>query len=671
MKKLTTFLASLCLFVPAADAAWQLLPGASRAEAFLQTDNGLRVLSPSGDLLKATGEAELELLHSFRQAGDNAVTVRHVFNADTRLAVLTKHRREETTAYRIHSFADGGTWRESLSVSFPRSNGPRLGNLQQLPFGWVAFSQGGTPGLVWFSPDGIEWEEVYRDEEIAFQSGSWRSGDEFLLELATDGAPGWLSTANGRDWSVRMLEPNLILEDGAVRLGLSTMPKLQHDLFLSEDGETWEPLLDVAGGKFGLRLLAADGVYVLRSGLDTIYFSTDGREWEKAVLESQALREMPPPQVVTFGYHSGAFWYRVSATQPPEFSDPLPDPVTLTSADGQTWREADFPDGYSNEGIQPVPNPDYLPPAHPGGNPVRNEPPPDQEVSAGGRVLRLVYSETEKEMHLFLGTEAEGFNEVHFPWQPQKHPFYTGNPEAIGAAGGSFYVRTSNRSLLFLDPDGDYLPQPLPLRVSHGWHDDRIEVNWSPVPGAELYQIFRSEYGVDGPFELLAEVAETRYDDRGDVRIDAVYHYKVRAVASDADSLFTPVEQGRLWSVLQDTRKTGWGGGTIPEIPWIIIDPIFGWPDTGGGRPRDFWSTASSEHYPWIWSREHHWQLCLEQPGNLWMWDPQAGWLWTRHHLYPHLYSLAEHDWLSFLAAGDRVRWFYHHGTADYISLDR
>lgn len=70
---------------------------------------------------------------------------------------------------------------------------------------------------------------------------------------------------------------------------------------------------------------------------------------------------------------------------------------------------------------------------------------------------------------------------------------------------------------------------PADLEASEGAYADHVRLEWSEVQGATRYDLARAALE-DGPYDALAELVETRYDD-ADVTPGVVYWYRVRACA--------------------------------------------------------------------------------------------------------------------------------------------
>ena len=66
----------------------------------------------------------------------------------------------------------------------------------------------------------------------------------------------------------------------------------------------------------------------------------------------------------------------------------------------------------------------------------------------------------------------------------------------------------------------------------------------------------------------------------------------------------------------------------------------------------------------WIYHSEMDWLYVQSDPeGDLWLWQPKLGWLWTAQEVFPHLYGHQISDWYYFLKKKDGTPWFYDYST--------
>ncbi|MBR2028085.1 MAG: C40 family peptidase [Oscillospiraceae bacterium] len=68
----------------------------------------------------------------------------------------------------------------------------------------------------------------------------------------------------------------------------------------------------------------------------------------------------------------------------------------------------------------------------------------------------------------------------------------------------------------------------------------KIIINWNAVEGASEYEVYRSETGEEGSFQLIADTASASFTDK-DTAAGAVYYYKVKAIHANsvADSVLS------------------------------------------------------------------------------------------------------------------------------------
>jgi len=102
---------------------------------------------------------------------------------------------------------------------------------------------------------------------------------------------------------------------------------------------------------------------------------------------------------------------------------------------------------------------------------------------------------------------------------------------------------------------------PQNVEASDGTYSDRVRITWSPVPGANHYEVHRAT-ARDGTYELIGETTTTTYDDTA-VTVGTTYWYKVRAwnvlgygPFSDPDSGYAAAAGGG-----------GGGGGGTAQLP--------------------------------------------------------------------------------------------------------
>ncbi len=48
---------------------------------------------------------------------------------------------------------------------------------------------------------------------------------------------------------------------------------------------------------------------------------------------------------------------------------------------------------------------------------------------------------------------------------------------------------------------------------------------------------------------------------------------------------------------------------------------------------------------------------------GVWLWDGEAGWLWTKSDVFPNLYHHQSGDWLYFIRKVNGQRAFFNHST--------
>jgi hypothetical protein len=81
---------------------------------------------------------------------------------------------------------------------------------------------------------------------------------------------------------------------------------------------------------------------------------------------------------------------------------------------------------------------------------------------------------------------------------------------------------------------------------------------------------------------------------------------------------------------------------------------------SGSWRTSSWLGTFLPDASGWIYHSEMDWLYVQAGPkGDLWLWQPKLGWLWTAQDVFPHLYSHRISDWYYFLKKEDGTPWFY------------
>lgn len=114
---------------------------------------------------------------------------------------------------------------------------------------------------------------------------------------------------------------------------------------------------------------------------------------------------------------------------------------------------------------------------------------------------------------------------------------------------------------------------PVGVQASQGTFDDRIEVRWEPAPGAEGYQVFRSE-SARGTYTLTAEVQGTLYQDKSAAQ-GKFYFYTVKSSGPAGLSSHSSLTQGFLQSPAGLGVPSGLQAqvtGTRVRLLWTAVD---------------------------------------------------------------------------------------------------
>ncbi len=86
--------------------------------------------------------------------------------------------------------------------------------------------------------------------------------------------------------------------------------------------------------------------------------------------------------------------------------------------------------------------------------------------------------------------------------------------------------------------------------------------------------------------------------------------------------------------------------------------------ENGSWRTSPWLGTFLPDSSGWIYHSEMDWLYVQAGPeGDLWLWQPKLGWLWTAQDVFPHLYGHRISDWYYFLKKQDGTPWFYDYST--------
>jgi len=129
-----------------------------------------------------------------------------------------------------------------------------------------------------------------------------------------------------------------------------------------------------------------------------------------------------------------------------------------------------------------------------------------------------------------------------------------------------------------------------------------------------------------------------------DLQPGSAYHVRIlathRAKTMHGESTrFETAPERKLW--WESARKENGSWRTSPWLGSFL-------PDASG----------------WIYHSEMDWLYVQAGPeGDLWLWQPKLGWLWTARDVFPHLYGHQISDWYYFLKKEDGTPWFYDYST--------
>ena len=106
-----------------------------------------------------------------------------------------------------------------------------------------------------------------------------------------------------------------------------------------------------------------------------------------------------------------------------------------------------------------------------------------------------------------------------------------------------------------------------------------------------------------------------------------------------------------------------------PSVSFQTASEIKNWwesesPSENGWRTSPWFGSFLPQSNGWIYHSEMNWLYVQAGPeGDLWLWQPKLGWLWTAPDVFPHHYGYQISDWYYFLKKEDGTPWFYDYST--------
>lgn len=173
-------------------------------------------------------------------------------------------------------------------------------------------------------------------------------------------------------------------------------------------------------------------------------------------------------------------------------------------------------------------------------------------------------------------------------------------------------------------------------------YDNRIQLEWTEVAGAETYEIWRGLSEALDQAVVVAELTGRSFRDMT-AHPGVLYYYWIRAVTGEDRSAFSgPVQMELATGSLVAEYFTGyhamgddWGDGW-GQTPWF--EPFY------------------HGEFPWIYSTRFGWLWCAGQGGqSLLFYRPGSGdtglpstWIESTPALYPHYFDYREARWIVF-----------------------
>jgi len=127
---------------------------------------------------------------------------------------------------------------------------------------------------------------------------------------------------------------------------------------------------------------------------------------------------------------------------------------------------------------------------------------------------------------------------------------------------------------------------------------------------------------------------------------------------------------------ISGTWSSANGSGSFTLIrTHSLTGPTTPWPDAtdlGSGWKHSSWfGTFNETYYPWIWHQQHGWMYAFgTDPGSIWLWTPDLGFLWTGSGVYPWLWSNTQQTWLYYSVGSSNPRYFYNWNSQKWVAVN-
>ena len=220
----------------------------------------------------------------------------------------------------VWTSTDGGSWSRVISDALGGESDQEMNRVRWTGSRFVAVGFSGRSAAVWSSADGTTWARV---------------ADAPALDVSNGTA--WMRGLTAQDGSLYAV--------GAQSNGRSTGPAVWTSI---DDGDTWASVAGIRGSGSSLAAVVAGPTGLVAVGHDTVgarlraavWFSSDGRRWDRAPPGQPAFSSTSPQDLLDVAVSGGSY---VAVGYDGRQA------AVWTSTDGRTWSET--------TGIPPSPGP--------------------------------------------------------------------------------------------------------------------------------------------------------------------------------------------------------------------------------------------------------------------------------------------------------------------------
>jgi hypothetical protein len=514
------------------------------------------------------------------------------------------------------------------------------------------------------SPDGVSWTAALT--VAGDELGRLRESTRDTLVLHQEGTqPGkWAESADGLTWK---LHQDLIGEYARAAggwIGVSWNGQTMQ----SQDRATWSPLpvnlkppVPVAGNGEKVILMSLIN-YETR-------ITTDGLHFVSGLLPVDPSRR--PSGGISLKVHDGIFWF----TDRPRTEG---DPIYYYSENGVDWIASETPPtspkdaGSSYNAFSRMP---ALRELHEqtGARPIATS------ITRGE--LTVAIEEQADGFFRLIERQGGDFRFVGTNWIPRHGDLYEYVPEARKLVeNNGVFLCLAGGKLGRMDPSETYFPQvALRSRFAETEEErieaiDSIHLEWSPVPGAVSYQIYRypQRAGHDAAV-FIGETSENQFlDFSAELERGSAYGYMATTHGSEGRA---SLPGAAAFGALERTFEELFDFYIYPADSLdIVVDPIITiepWPTpsplNSAWRSLTWWERVYKPEFPWVYSVEHGWWYLREVRWGFWTYDEALGWFWSHRTLYPQIY-LPGVGWRYYLRGTTGPRWFYDYSIGDWVT---